>query len=87
MAVDYSVECALPYQEDLEAEGGKFAVALAGLAKHIEEKGKTYSRVLLVDDVTNEAGVNYDLARYTEASTEGEDTHTYHHGQAERFVY
>lgn len=74
MAVDYSVECALPYHEDLEPERERFSVALSGLAKHIEEKGNSYSRVLLVDDVTNEAGSDYDLDSYTEASRDGKDT-------------
>lgn len=71
MKVDYSVECALPYTEQLDVERDKFAVAFSGLARQFEEAGKQFTRVLLVDDVTNEAGGNYDLTAYTAASTNG----------------
>jgi hypothetical protein len=71
MVRDYSVECALPYTVDLESKREKFSLAFSGIAKQIQESGKTYSRVLLVDDVTNDAGTDYNLTAYTEASTGG----------------
>jgi hypothetical protein len=68
MAIDYSVECALPYALDLSDEQQKFELAFNGLANRIRESGQTFHRVLLVDDVTNEAGEGFDLNAYSNAS-------------------
>lgn len=69
MKVDYSIECALPYTGDPIAEQSKFELAFCGLVKQFEANGEQYSRVLLVDDMTNNAGEGFDLDAYTDAAT------------------
>lgn len=66
--IDCSIECALPYVEDLDGIENTFQLALDGLVRQLGAEGKTYTRVLLVDDVTNDGGPGYDLATYIAAS-------------------
>lgn len=69
MSVNYSIESALPYTESLNELSGSFAAAYKGLIKKLEKEDKRFTRVLLVDDVTNDGGEGYNLDNYTTAST------------------
>lgn len=66
MHADYSIECALPYDDDFESKRQQFELAFTGLVRGVAEADKTFARTLLVDDVTGES--NTDLDAYTSAS-------------------
>lgn len=72
MTTNYSVEYALPYNQDLSSKHAEFDLAFSGLSEKFKNTGQTFKRVLLVDDVTSGIVKDSDIQDYIEASTSGE---------------
>jgi hypothetical protein len=74
MAVDYSIECAIPYVDEVQSERNRYLTVLGSLARHLDDTHKTHNRSLLVDDVTNDGGPSYNLDAYVDAVADAETT-------------